>query len=84
MTGFGTNVLGFGSGGGPSTYTITYLVIAGGAGGGAFTGAGPMIGPNIQTTFSPTEQAISTGAFTDAQTLLGNVVGSLYPRASDI
>ena len=34
MTGFGTNVLGFGSGGGPSTYTITYLVIAGGAGGG--------------------------------------------------
>ena len=30
MTGFGTNVLGFGSGGGPAPYTITYLVIAGG------------------------------------------------------
>ena len=41
MTGFGTNVLGFGSGGGPAPYTITYLVIAGGAGGGGgYAGGG--------------------------------------------
>jgi hypothetical protein len=53
-------------------------------GGGAFTGAGPMIGPNIQTTFSPTEQAISSGAFTDAQTLLGNVVQDRSTREQEI
>ena len=53
-------------------------------GGGAFTGAGPMIGPNIQTTYSPTEQAISTGAFTDAQTLLGNVVQDRSAREQEI
>ena len=57
---------------------------AGGAGGGAFTGAGPMIGPNIQTAYSPTEQAISTGAFTGAQTLLDAVTASQATREQDI
>ena len=52
--------------------------------GGAFTGAGPMIGPNIQTTFSPTEQLISTGAFTGANTLLGGVAGDRETREQDI
>ena len=57
---------------------------AGGAGGGAFTGAGPMIGPNIQTVLSPEQQAISSGAFTDAQTLLGNVVQDRSAREQEI
>jgi hypothetical protein len=57
---------------------------AAGAGGGAFTGAGPMIGPNIQTTYSPTEQAISQGAFTGAQTLLGGVAGDQATREQEI
>ena len=57
---------------------------AGGAGGGAFTGAGPMIGPNIQTVYSPTEQAISTGAFTGAQTLLDAVTTDRATREQDI
>ncbi len=54
------------------------------AGGGAFTGAGPMIGPNIQTVLSPEQQAISSGAFTDAQTLLGNVVQDRSAREQEI
>ena len=54
------------------------------AGGGAFTGAGPMIGPNIQTVYSPTEQAISTGAFTGAQTLLDAVTTDQATREQDI
>ena len=53
-------------------------------GGGAFTGAGPMIGPNIQTVLSPEQQAISSGAFTDAQTLLGNVVKDRSTREQEI
>mgnify|MGYP003118465685 CR=1 FL=1 len=53
-------------------------------GGGAFTGAGPMIGPNIQTVLSPEQQAISSGAFTDAQTLLGNVVQDRSTREQEI
>ena len=53
-------------------------------GGGAFTGAGPMIGPNIQTVLSPEQQAISSGAFTDAQTLLGNVVQDRSAREQEI
>ena len=53
-------------------------------GGGAFTGAGPMIGPNIQTVLSPQQQAISSGAFTDAQTLLGNVVQDRSAREQEI
>jgi len=53
-------------------------------GGGAFTGAGPMIGPNIQTVLSPQQQAISSGAFTDAQTLLGNVVQDRSTREQEI
>ena len=53
-------------------------------GGGAFTGAGPMIGPNIQTVLSPEQQAISSGAFTDAQTLLGNVVQDRSAREQQI
>lgn len=57
---------------------------AGGAGGGAFTGAGPMIGPNIQTVYSPTEQAISSGAFTGAQTLLDAVTTDRATREQDI
>ena len=57
---------------------------AGGAVGGAFTGAGPMIGPNIQTVLSPEQQAISSGAFTDAQTLLGNVVQDRSAREQEI
>ena len=56
----------------------------GAAGGGAFTGAGPMIGPNIQTTYSPLEQAISQGAFTGAQTLLGGVAGDQAAREQEI
>ena len=55
-----------------------------GAAGGALTGAGPMIGPNIQTTYSPTEQAISTGAFTGAQTLLDAVTTDRATREQDI
>ena len=55
-----------------------------GAAGGALTGAGPMIAPNIQTTFSPTEQAISTGAFTGAQTLLDAVTTDRATREQDI
>ena len=55
-----------------------------GAAGGALTGAGPMIGPNIQTTFSPTEQAISTGAFTGAQTLLDAVTTDRATREQEI
>ncbi len=55
-----------------------------GTAGGAFTGAGPMIGPNIQSVFSPTEQAISSGAFTDAQTLLGRVVQDRSAREQEI
>lgn len=54
------------------------------AGGGAFTGAGPMIGPNIQTVYSPTEQAISSGAFTGAQTLLDAVTTDQATREQDI
>ena len=54
------------------------------AAGGAFTGAGPMIGPNIQTTYSPTEQAISTGAFTGAQTLLDAVTTDRATREQEI
>lgn len=54
------------------------------AGGGAFTGAGPMIGPNIQTVYSPTEQAISSGAFTGAQTLLDAVTTGQATREQDI
>jgi hypothetical protein len=57
---------------------------AGGAGGGAFTGAGPMIGPNIQTVYSPTEQAISSGAFAGAQTLLDAVTTDQATREQDI
>ena len=53
-------------------------------GGGAFTGAGPMIGPHIQTVLSPEQQAISSGAFTDAQTLLGNVVQDRSAREQEI
>ena len=53
-------------------------------GGGAFTGAGPMIGPNIQTVLSPEQQAIYSGAFTDAQTLLGNVVQDRSAREQEI
>lgn len=60
------------------------LTSTGGAGGGAFTGAGPMIGPNIQTTYSPLEQAISQGAFTGAQTLLGGVAGDQAAREQEI
>ena len=52
--------------------------------GGALTGAGPMIGPNIQTTYSPTEQAISTGVFTGAQTLLDAVTTDRATREQDI
>ena len=52
--------------------------------GGAFTGAGPMIGPNIQTTYSPLEQAISQGAFTGAQTLLGGVAGDQAAREQEV
>ena len=63
---------------------LTGMGATGGAGAGAFTGAGPMIGPNIQTTYSPTEQAISSGAFTDAQTLLGNVVQDRSAREQEI
>ena len=37
---FGYQVLGFGSGGGPSTYNVQYLVIAGGGGGGGLYRAG--------------------------------------------
>ena len=55
-----------------------------GAAGGALTGAGPMIGPNIQTAYSPTEQAISTGAFTGAQTLLDAVTTDRATREQDI
>ena len=43
-----------------------------------------MIGPNIQTTYSPTEQAISTGAFTGAQTLLDAVTTDRATREQDI
>ncbi len=57
---------------------------AAGAAGGAFTGAEPMIGPNIQTTYSPTEQAISTGAFTGAQTLLDAVTTDRATREQEI
>ena len=65
--------------------TGTPVGAAGGAtGGGAFTGAGPMIGPNIQTVLSPQQQAISSGAFTDAQTLLGNVVQDRSTREQEI
>ena len=66
------------------TGTPTSGGAAGGAGGGAFTGAGPMIGPNIQTVLSPEQQAISSGAFTDAQTLLGNVVQDRSAREQEI
>ena len=66
------------------TGTPTSGGAAGGAGGGAFTGAGPMIGPNIQTVLSPEQQAISSGAFTDAQTLLGNVVEDRSTREQEI
>jgi hypothetical protein len=52
--------------------------------GGALTGAGPMIGPNIQTTYSPAEQAISTGAFTGAQTLLDAVTSDRATREQEI
>ena len=55
-----------------------------GAAGGALTGAGPMIGPNIQTTYSPAEQAISTGAFTGAQTLLDAVTSDRATREQEI
>ena len=55
-----------------------------GAAGGALTGAGPMIGPNIQTTYSPTEQAISAGAFTGAQTLLDAVTADRATREQEI
>lgn len=55
-----------------------------GAAGGALTGAGPMIGPNIQTTYSPTEQAISQGAFTGAQTLLDAVTTDRATREQEI
>ena len=37
---FGYQVLGFGSGGGPSTYLVQYLVIAGGAAGNNYYGGG--------------------------------------------
>ena len=37
---FGYQVLGFGSGGGPSTYAANFLVIAGGGGGSGDAGAG--------------------------------------------
>jgi hypothetical protein len=60
------------------------LTSTGAAGGGAFTGAGPMIGPNIQTTYSPLEQSISQGAFTGAQTLLGGVAGDQAAREQQI
>jgi hypothetical protein len=60
------------------------LTATGAAGGGAFTGAGPMIGPNIQTTYSPLEQSISQGAFTGAQTLLGGVAGDQAAREQGI
>lgn len=60
------------------------LTATGAAGGGAFTGAGPMIGPNIQTTYSPLEQSISQGAFTGAQTLLGGVAGDQAAREQSI
>jgi len=63
---------------------LTGTPTSGGAGGGAFTGAGPMIGPNIQTVLSPEQQAISSGAFTDAQTLLGNVVQDRSAREQEI
>ena len=63
---------------------LTGTGAAGGAMGGAFTGAGPMIGPNIQTVLSPEQQAISSGAFTDAQTLLGNVVQDRSAREQEI
>jgi hypothetical protein len=43
-----------------------------------------MIGPNIQTTYSPLEQAISQGAFTGAQTLLGGVAGDQAAREQEI
>ena len=43
-----------------------------------------MIGPNIQTVLSPQQQAISSGAFTDAQTLLGNVVQDRSAREQEI
>ena len=43
-----------------------------------------MIGPNIQTVYSPTEQAISTGAFTGAQTLLDAVTADQATREQDI
>lgn len=66
------------------TGTPTSGGAAGGAGGGAFTGAGPMVGPNIQTVLSPEQQAISSGAFTDAQTLLGNVVQDRSTREQEI
>ena len=66
------------------TGTPTGVAGATGAAGGALTGAGPMIGPNIQTTYSPTEQLISTGAFTGANTLLGGVAGDRATREQDI
>ena len=65
---------------------VTGTPMGGGAAGagGAFTGAGPMIGPNVQSVYSPTEQTISSGAFTDAQTLLGNVVQDRSTREQEI
>jgi hypothetical protein len=63
---------------------LTGTPTSGGAAGGALTGAGPMIGPNIQTTYSPTEQAISQGAFTGAQTLLDAVTTDRATREQEI
>ena len=77
LTGPGRGGDAFGQGAGAATGAT-------GAAGGALTGAGPMIGPNIQTTFSPKEQAISTGAFTGAQTLLDAVTTDRATREQDI
>ena len=40
MTGFGTNILGFGSAASGDVYAIQYLIVAGGAGGGGRNGGG--------------------------------------------
>jgi hypothetical protein len=60
------------------------LTATGAAGGGAFTGAGPMIGPNIQTTYSPLEQAISQGPLQARKPSWWRSRRSGGPRARDI
>ena len=49
---FGYQVLGFGSGGGPNTYLVQYLVIAGGAAGNNYYGGGGGGGGGYRTIAS--------------------------------